>query len=89
MTTQNQQASVMNFSAPDIECGGCANAIKKAVGSLTGVESVSELRSPRSANVADIATKTVAVQHDEDISETELIAALDRAGFPATVIGDK
>ncbi len=43
------------FSAPDIECQGCASAIKKAVGNVPGVSQVN----------VDVAAKTVAVTHDE------------------------
>ena len=79
MTVQNQRASVTHLLAPDIECGGCANAIQKSVAALAGVENVA----------VDITAKVVAVRHSADVGEPELIAALDRAGFPATVIGDK
>lgn len=64
------------FSAPDISCGGCANAIKKALGSLSGVSGVE----------VDVTTKKVTVAHDTGTTAQEtLIVALDRAGFPASV----
>ena len=60
------------FSAPDIECGGCANAIKKALGAISGVAEVA----------VDVDTKNVAVTHDASVTPETLTAALDRAGFP-------
>lgn len=59
-------------SAPDIMCDGCANAIKKAVGALPGIQSVN----------VDIAAKNVTVTHEANVSRAALIAALERAGFP-------
>lgn len=58
--------------APDIVCGGCAAAIKKALGALAGVSGVE----------VDIASKRVTVAHSAGVSRESLIAALDRAGFP-------
>lgn len=72
---ENQGSSVTTLSAPDITCGGCANTIRKAVGSLNGVDSVS----------VDIDAKTVVARHAAALGETDLLAALNRAGFPATV----
>lgn len=60
------------FSAPDIECGGCANAIKKALGKVQGVSTIA----------VDIDKKTVTVDYGG--STDVIIAALDKAGFPAT-----
>lgn len=67
---------VTKFSAPDIECDGCANAIRNAVGKLPGVTVVA----------VDVEGKQVAVTHEPTTASTEtLIATLDKAGFPATV----
>jgi copper chaperone len=64
----------MTVKAPDIECQGCASAIKKAIGAVPGVNEVS----------VNVAAKTVTVQHDEATTpRTAVLAALDRAGFPA------
>lgn len=60
------------FSVPDIVCGGCAAAIKKA---LSKVEGVSEV-------AVDVDAKTVAVSHNAEASSETLTATLDRAGFP-------
>lgn len=60
------------FTAPDIECDGCANAITKALGRIEGV----------TQTIVDIPTKKVTVSHDETVTRQALEAALDRAGFP-------
>jgi copper chaperone CopZ len=60
------------FTAPDIVCQGCANAIKKALGSIEGVSQID----------VDVNTKTVQVTHTPQVAEATLAAALDRAGFP-------
>jgi copper chaperone CopZ len=63
------------LTAPDIECDGCANAIKKALGTVPGVAAVD----------VDIESKTVSVKHDPQTAPRETIAArLDKAGFPVT-----
>lgn len=64
-----------NLSAPDISCGGCANAIQRALSGLPGISDVA----------VDVANKTVTVQHDaQTASKDAIVGALDRAGFPAT-----
>ena len=60
------------LSTPDIVCGGCASAIKKALGGLAGVSNVE----------VDVAVKKVIVSHEGSVSRETLAAALDRAGFP-------
>ncbi len=66
--------STTTFSAPDIMCGGCANAIQKALAPLPGVSSIE----------VDVSRKTVTVTHDQTASHQAVAAALDRAGFPVT-----
>ena len=64
------------FSAPDIECGGCATAIQKALGKVEGISAIQ----------VDIAAKTVAVAHDALLVSVEaVLTRLDHAGFPAVV----
>ena len=65
------------LKAPDIECDGCANAIKKALGNVPGVSVVD----------VDIDRKAVMVTRDEKTTDVAaILAALDRAGFPATEV---
>ena len=61
------------FTAPDITCEGCAGTIKKALGTIPGLSSVS----------VDVATKAVTIDHGEKVPREELEAALERAGYPA------
>lgn len=64
------------FSAPDIQCGGCANAIRKCLDAVEGIRSVQ----------VDIDRKTVMVDHDVELaSVASVLTRLDHAGFPATV----
>ena len=61
------------LTAPDIVCGGCANAIKKAVGAVPGVSAVA----------VNVDTKIVTVDHDARSAPREaIVSALDTAGFP-------
>ena len=61
------------LSAPTIVCGGCANAIKQALGAVAGVSEVA----------VETDTKIVTIEHDQRITREELIEELDQAGFPA------
>ena len=61
-------------TAPDIVCGGCANAIKNAFGRVDGVSKVD----------VDVATKQVGVDHESSITRDDIIRVLEGAGFPAS-----
>jgi len=61
-------------TAPDIVCGGCANAIKNAFGRVDGVSNVE----------VDVATKQVSVDHESSITRDDIIRVLEDAGFPAS-----
>jgi len=62
------------LTAPDIVCDGCANAIKRAVAALSGVDIVE----------VNIETKTIAVTHDATVARENVVKVLDRAGFPVS-----
>ena len=65
--------TVTTVNAPDIECDGCANAIKKALTTLPGVADVA----------VDVTAKTVTIKHDPQAAPTETITGkLDKIGFP-------
>jgi copper chaperone CopZ len=68
------QPNTTKITAPDIVCGGCASAIKKALGNIEGVSNVE----------VDIDAKAVTVEHEQQISREKIVEALDRAGFPAS-----
>ena len=70
-TTNNNQTTTV--TAPEIVCGGCANSIKKAFGSVEGVSDVE----------VDVAGKKVMVKHSADISREKIVDVLDRAGYSA------
>jgi copper chaperone CopZ len=58
--------------APDIECGGCASSIEKALGRLEGVEKVE----------VDVEEKRVTVTHVTTLSAQTIRETLARIGFP-------
>lgn len=60
------------YDIPDISCGGCVKAVTRVLTSLD----------PEAKVEADLATKRVGV--DTRASEAEVLAALSRAGYPAT-----
>jgi copper chaperone len=68
----NNETNTTTVTAPDITCGGCANAIKNAFGRMEGVGHVD----------VDVATKQVTVQHGDNIDREKIVDVLDKAGFP-------
>jgi copper chaperone CopZ len=59
---------------PAIHCEGCANAIKRSLGKLHGVQAVD----------VDVDRKRVSVQFEnEQVSEAALRERLTLAGYPA------
>lgn len=59
--------------APDIECGGCAASIEKALARQDGIGSVA----------VDIESKRVSVSFDEaKTSQTQIVETLTDIGFP-------
>lgn len=67
------QMNNTTVSAPDIVCGGCASAIKNALGRIEGIKEVD----------VDVEKKTVNVRHESEVSREKIVEALDDAGFPA------
>ena len=62
------------LTSPDISCGHCVASINEAVNELDGVQNVE----------ASEQTKQVVVEFDpQRVSETQIRAALDEAGYPA------
>lgn len=68
------QTNTTRVTAPDIVCGGCASAIKKALGGVEGVSSVD----------VNVETKAVTVEHESKVGREKIIETLDRAGFPSS-----
>ena len=59
------------LTAEGIVCGGCANSVKKALGTLAGV---TEVR-------VDVPEKRVTVTHDEQVTRPAIVDTLIKAGF--------
>lgn len=67
-----QMVSALQVRCPDIECEGCANAIKRSLGSVAGVRDIQ----------VGVESKSVTVQFDPArVSEGALRERLSRAGF--------
>jgi copper chaperone len=63
----------LTVHCPEIECEGCANAIKRSLGAVGGVQTVE----------VGVEDKKVTVRYDEaQVSEPALRERLGRAGFP-------
>ena len=62
------------FHSADIECDGCANSIKSVLGRLSGVQAVE----------VDVDSKQISVTHEDVTSNSEITAALEKAGFPVS-----
>ena len=61
------------FITPDIECGGCAASIQKALGRQSGVSAVA----------VDVPAKAVTVEFEPHVTSREQIAeTLTDIGFP-------
>lgn len=71
MTNSESEIKTTTVTAPEIVCGGCASSIKKALGNVPGVSEVE----------VDVATKKVTVKHGENVSQANIVDALDRAGY--------
>ena len=66
---------ISTFHSPDIECDGCANSIKRALGRISGIQTVE----------VDVPTKMITVTYEERLPTADIRAALDQAGFPVKV----
>lgn len=67
------QINNTTVTAPDIVCGGCASAIKNALGKVEGIAQVD----------VDIEKKTVSIAHSDTVNREKIVEVLDDAGFPA------
>ena len=65
------------LTTPGISCEGCAGTIKRTLGAVTGVSTVS----------VDVARKQVTVRHDGRVSRDGLASALGAAGYPPADAG--
>ena len=66
-------SAALSVRCPDIACEGCANAIKRSLGAVRGVQNVD----------VGVEDKKVMVRYDEaQANEPDLRERLGRAGFP-------
>lgn len=59
------------FTVPDVSCEHCITAIKGELTKIDGVEFVD----------VDISSKLVTVKHDDKVTDEQLVAGLDEAGY--------
>ena len=69
---ETRSSLMTKVTAPDIVCGGCAAAIKNALGRIDGVTAVD----------VNVDTKEVSVEHDNALTRERIEDILDNAGFP-------
>ena len=62
--------TTITYKVPDVSCSHCQAAISRAVGALSGVETVE----------VDLESKTVTIT-GEPLDEQALVAAIDDAGY--------
>ena len=65
-----------SFTATGMTCQHCVGSVTKEVSELAHVTSVS----------VDLPTGTVTVESDSSIPQDEIIAAIDKAGYPAVAM---
>jgi copper ion binding protein len=61
------------FSVPGMTCGHCKQAVTTEVGKIAGVSSIE----------VDLDTKKVTVTSSEPLSWSDVVSAIDEAGFEA------
>lgn len=59
------------YKVPDVSCDHCVKAIKDELFRIDGVDAID----------VDIASKLVTVTHDERVTDDQLLAGLDEAGY--------
>jgi copper chaperone len=70
---QSGACQMMTLSIPDMSCGHCKATVEATLATVAGVEAVR----------VDLAARSVAVDGPADLPA--MLAALDKAGYPATV----
>lgn len=59
------------YRVPDVHCDHCVAAINRELGAIEGVEDVK----------VDLDEKLVSVRVDENVTDEQIVAGLDEAGF--------
>jgi len=65
--------STITFSVPGMTCGHCEQAVSSEIGKLPGVTEVD----------VNLETKVVKVSSQQELAWSDLVAAVDEAGFEA------
>lgn len=65
--------STITFSVPGMTCGHCEQAVSSEIGKLPGVTDVD----------VNLETKVVKVSSQQELAWSDLVAAVDEAGFEA------
>lgn len=65
--------STITFSVPGMTCGHCKEAVTTELSKISGVTEVE----------VDLDTKSVSVTSTSDVAWSDLVAAVDEAGFEA------
>lgn len=59
------------FTVPDVSCEHCVTAVQRELSKIDGIESVA----------VDLDQKTVTVSVTESVTDQQIIAGLDEAGY--------
>jgi copper chaperone CopZ len=73
---QPMKGNTTCLSIPDMNCNHCKNTVSKLIGAEAGVTEVS----------VDLNRRTVEIVHEGPLAGPELLAKLDAAGYPSTVL---
>ena len=77
MTTASRPPAVRTQLAIEgMTCGNCVHHVEQALGAIAGVR-----------GEVDLAAGTAVVDHPPSVTVQELLAAIDDAGYDATVAG--
>ena len=63
--------ATQRFHVPEISCQHCINAVTKEVSALAGVQDVQ----------VELSDKSVTVQHSDQVTTDNIIAAIQEAGY--------
>ena len=69
--------NTIRLAVQDMSCGGCVSSVQHAIQTVPGVISVR----------ADLASKAVEVDAAATVTPSEVVAAVERAGYEAELAG--
>ena len=74
-TTPRTQDRQVDLAITGMTCASCASRIERNLGKIDGVDAV-----------VNLATEKAQVSHPDSVSTDELVAAVEKSGYGATVI---